>query len=61
MLSEKHLEKDIGELSEFKALLSYARSITVLLEPRNLTLDKLAEHCPGDLSAIIKRFKEFAD
>jgi hypothetical protein len=61
MSSEKHLEGDAGELSEFEALLGYARSTTVLSEPRSLTSDKLAGHCPGDVSAIIERLKELAD
>ena len=61
MSSEKHLEGDTGELSESEALLGYARSTTVLPEPRSPTLDRLAGHCLGDLSAITKRLKELAD
>jgi len=61
MSSEKHLEGDTGELSESEALLGYARSTTVLPEPRSPTLDRLAGHCPEDLSAITKRLKELAD
>jgi hypothetical protein len=61
MSSEKHLEGDTGELSESEALLGCARSTTVLPEPRSPTLDRLAGHCPGDLSAITKRLKELAD
>ena len=61
MSSEKHLEGDTGELSESEALLGYARSTTVLPEPRSPTLDRLAGHCPRDLSAITKRLKELAD
>lgn len=56
MSSEKHLEGDTGELSE-----SEARSTIVLPEPRSTTLDRLAGHCQGDLSAITKRLKELAD
>ena len=61
MSSEKHLEGDTSELSESKALLNCARSTTVLPKPRSLTLDRLAGHYPGDLSAIIKRLKELTD
>lgn len=61
MSSEKHLEGDTRERSEFEALLSYARSTTALPEPRSPTSDKLAEHCPGGLNAITKRLKELAD
>jgi len=61
MSSKKHLEEDTRERSEFEALLGYARSTTALSEPRSSTSDKLTEHCPGELSAIIKRLKELAD
>jgi hypothetical protein len=61
MSSEKHLEEDTGELSESEALLGYAPSTTVLPEPRSPTLDRLAGHCRGDLSAITKRLKELAN
>jgi hypothetical protein len=52
MSSEKHFEGDTEELSESEALLGYARSTTVLPEPRSPTLD---------LSAITKRLKELTD
>ena len=61
MSNEKHLEEGTGELSESKALLDYARSTTVLSEPRSPTLNRLTEHCSEDLSAITKRLKELAD
>jgi len=61
MSSEKHLEGDTRELLEFEALLDYARFTTVLSEPRSPTLDRLAGHCPVDLSAITKQLKELAD
>jgi hypothetical protein len=61
MSSEKHLEGNTRELSGSEALLGYARSTTVLPEPRSPTLDRLAGHCPGDLSAITKRLEELAD
>jgi len=61
MSSEKHLEGDTRELSESEALLGYARSTTVLPELRSPTLDKLAGHCPEDLSVITNRLKELAD
>jgi len=61
MSSEKHLEGDARELSESEAPLGYARSTTILPEPRSPTLDRLARYCPGDLSAITKRPKELAD
>jgi hypothetical protein len=57
---QPHLEEDTGELSESEALLGYARSTTVLPEPRSPTLDRLARHCQGDLSAITKRLEELA-
>jgi hypothetical protein len=50
MSSEKHLDGDTRELSEFEVLLTYARSATVISEPRSPTPDTLAGHRPGGLS-----------
>jgi hypothetical protein len=61
MSSEKHLDGDTRELSELEVLLTYARSATVISEPRSPTPDTLAGHCPGGLSTITKRLKELAD
>jgi hypothetical protein len=61
MSSEKHLDGDTRELSEFEVLLTYARSATVISEPRSLTLDTLAGYCLEGLSTITKRLKELAD
>jgi len=61
MSSEKHLDGDTRELSEFEVRLTYARSTTVISEPRSPTPDTLAGHCPGGLSTIIKRLEELAD
>jgi hypothetical protein len=59
--SEKHLDRDTRELSEFEVLLTYVRSTTAISEPRSPTPDRLAGHCPGVLSTITKRLKELAD
>src|SRR5256885_16593729 len=45
MSSEKHLDGDPRELSEFEVLLTYARSATVISELRSPTPDTLAGHC----------------
>ena len=61
MSSEKDLDRDTRELSEFEVLLIYARSATVISEPQSPTPDTLAGHYPGVLSTITKRLKELAD